>query len=65
VGFPSYGIKGAKGFPIEENMVISLDCLYFGGKYGPCHMENVYVIEKAGPVATYRAPLEVLGPRNI
>ncbi len=65
VGFPSYGLRGAQGFVIEENMVISLDCLYFGGKYGPCHMENVYIIEKAGPVPTYRAPLEVLGPRNI
>ncbi len=65
VGFPSYGLKGAQGFVIEENMVISLDCLYFGGKYGPCHMENVYIIEKAGPVPTYRAPLEILGPRNI
>lgn len=65
VGFPSYGARGAQGFPIEENMVISLDCLYFGGKYGPCHMENIYVIEKDGPVPTYRAPLEVLGPRNI
>jgi Xaa-Pro dipeptidase len=65
VGFPSLGLRGAQGFEIEENMVISLDCLYFGGKYGPCHMENVYIIEKAGPVPTYRAPLEVLGPRNI
>ena len=65
VGFPSLGLRGAQGFVIEENMVISLDCLYFGGKYGPCHMENVYIIETAGPVPTYRAPLEVLGPRNI
>ena len=65
VGFPSLGLRGAKGFVIEENMVISLDCLYFGGKYGPCHMENVYIIEKAGPVPTYRAPLEVFGSRNI
>lgn len=65
VGFPSYGLKGAQGFVIEENMVISLDCLYFGGRYGPCHMENVYIIEKSGPVPTYHAPLEVLGPRNI
>lgn len=65
VGFPSYGLRGAQGFEIEEHMVISLDCLYFGGKHGPCHMENVYIIDKAGPVPTYRAPLEVLGPRTI
>lgn len=65
VGFPSYGARGARGFEIEENMVISLDCLYFGGKLGPCHMENVFVIGRDGPSPTYAAPLEVLGPRNV
>jgi Xaa-Pro aminopeptidase len=65
VGFPSYGLRGARGFPIEENMVISLDCLYFGGRYGPCHMENVFVIERDGPVPTYDTPLELLGPRHV
>lgn len=65
VGFPSYGWKGAQGFELEENMVISLDCLYFGGKLGPCHMENVFVVEKNGPVSTYSAPLEILGPRTV
>ncbi|MCZ8132384.1 MAG: M24 family metallopeptidase [Steroidobacteraceae bacterium] len=65
VGFPSYGLRGAQGFVIEEDMVISLDCLYFGSKLGPCHMENVYVIEAGGPVPTYAAPLTIRGPRNV
>lgn len=66
VGFPSYGLKGAQGFPIEAGMTISLDCLYFGGKLGPCHMENVYIITGQGePEPTYQAPLAILGPRHV
>lgn len=65
VGFPANGARGARGFPIEEGMVISLDCLYFGAKLGPCHMENIYIVEKNGAVPTYAAPLEILGPRNV
>jgi Xaa-Pro aminopeptidase len=65
VGFPSYGLKGAKGFVIEENMTVSLDCLYFGGKFGPCHMENIYITGRGEPEPTYASPLEIRGPRNV
>lgn len=62
---PSMGTAGARGFTLEENMVISVDCLYFGARLGPCHMENVFVISKDGPESLYRTPLELLGPRWI
>lgn len=65
VGFPSLGHRGAQGFPIEEDMTISLDCLYFGGKYGPCHMENIFITGRGAPEPTYTAPLAILGPRDI
>jgi Xaa-Pro aminopeptidase len=65
VGFPSYGWRGAQGFPVGENMTISLDCLYFGGKHGPCHMENVYITGRGAPEPTYTAPLVIGGPRNV
>lgn len=64
VGFPSLGHKGAQGFPIEEDMTVSLDCLYFGGRYGPCHMENVFITGRGAPEPTYSAPLAILGPRD-
>jgi hypothetical protein len=50
---------------LEADMVVSLDCLYFGSKYGPCHMENVFIINKRGAESTYETPLELLGPRNL
>jgi Xaa-Pro aminopeptidase len=65
VGFPSLGARGAQGFVIEEDMTISLDCLYFGGKHGPCHMENVYITGRGAPEATYAAPLVIGGPRDL
>lgn len=65
VGFPSLGARGARGFVIEEDMTVSLDCLYFGGRYGPCHMENVYITGRGEPEPTYSAPLEIGGPRNL
>ncbi|MQA13095.1 MAG: M24 family metallopeptidase [Pseudonocardiaceae bacterium] len=61
--FPAQGRAGAAGFEIEQNMVLSLDCLYFGGELGPCHMENVYIIEQDGAHSTYQTPLQLLGPR--
>jgi Xaa-Pro aminopeptidase len=64
LSYPSQGLKGAGGFELQESMVISLDCLYFGSKYGPCHMENVFIIEANGAVSTYETPLELLGPRG-
>jgi Xaa-Pro dipeptidase len=61
--FPSQGLEGNQGFEIEKNMVLSLDCLYFGSYIGPCHMENVFIIEDGGAVSTYETPLELMGPR--
>jgi Xaa-Pro dipeptidase len=63
VAGPSLGVAGARGFTLEENMVVSVDCLFFGAKLGPCHMENVFVIRPEGPESLYRTPLELLGPR--
>jgi Xaa-Pro aminopeptidase len=61
--YPYMGVAGSRGFELEENMVISLDCLYFGASLGPCHMENVFIIGKDGAESTYQTPLELLGPR--
>jgi Xaa-Pro aminopeptidase len=63
VPYPSLGIRGARGFELEEGMVISLDCLYFGAELGPCHMENVFIIDAGGAESTYATPLELMGPR--
>ena len=63
IPFPANGIAGARGFTLEEGMVVSVDCLYFGSQYGPCHMENVYIIGDGGAECTYQTPLELLGPR--
>jgi Xaa-Pro dipeptidase len=60
---PTMGTVGAAGFTLEENMVISVDCLYFGSKIGPCHMENVFIVGKDGCEPVYRTPLELMGPR--
>lgn len=61
--YPAQGRAGTAGFEIEKDMVISLDCLYFGGELGPCHMENVYIIGDDGAESTYATPLELMGPR--
>ena len=61
--YPHMGVAGSRGFVLEEGMVISLDCLYFGAKLGPCHMENVFIIGRDGAESTYDTPLELLGPR--
>jgi Xaa-Pro dipeptidase len=61
--YPAYGRPGDKGFQVEEHMVLSVDCLYFGGNLGPCHMENVFVIHKDGAESLYSVPLQLLGPR--
>lgn len=60
---PSMGTTGAAGFVIEENMVVSVDCLFFGARFGPCHMENVFIVGQHGVESLYRTPLELLGPR--
>ncbi|QUT07352.1 aminopeptidase P family protein [Sphingobium phenoxybenzoativorans] len=59
VPFPSHGLAGVAGFEMAEDMLISLDCLYFGGTPGPCHMENVYAITSGAPEPMYHAPLEL------
>ncbi len=59
--FPALGLSGVKqGFVLEEDMLISLDSLYFGAKLGPCHMENVYAITADGPEPMYATPLELI-----
>ena len=60
---PSMGTRGAAGFTLEENMVVSVDCLFFGAKIGPCHMENVFIVHADGPEPLYQTPLELMGPR--
>ncbi len=61
--YPAYGRPGEKGFLVEENMVLSVDCLYFGGNLGPCHMENVFIVHRQGAESLYSVPLQLLGPR--
>jgi len=63
VPYPALGLRGARGFALEEGMVISRDCLYFGAELGPCHMENVFIINAGGAESTYATPLEIMGPR--
>ena len=61
--YPAYGRPRGKGFQVQENMVLSVDCLYFGGNLGPCHMENVFIVHKDKAESLYQVPLELLGPR--
>ena len=63
VAGPSMGVAGARGFTLEENMVVSVDCLFFGARLGPCHMENVFIIGKHGAESIYQTPLALMGPR--
>jgi Xaa-Pro aminopeptidase len=61
VAYPGTGWHGAKdGFTIEENMIISIDCLYFGSKLGPSHFENVFVVTATGPQSLYQTPLDLI-----
>jgi|GEM_PF-383290 len=61
LAYPAAGLAGVKqGFVMEEDMLISLDSLFFGAKLGPCHMENVYAITAGGPEPMYAAPLELI-----
>ena len=41
-------------------MVLSFDCLYFGGRLGPSHMENVFVIGEDKTESIYRYPLALI-----
>lgn len=61
LAYPAAGLAGVKqGFVMEEDMLISLDSLFFGAKLGPCHMENVYAITAGAPEPMYAAPLELI-----
>ena len=60
VAYPGTGLHGAKeGFIAEEGMVISIDCLYFGSKLGPSHMENVFIVTDSGAEPLYQYPLDL------
>jgi Xaa-Pro dipeptidase len=61
VHFPATGLHAAtEGFEIESSMVLSFDCLYFGSKLGPSHMENVFVIGDDKTDSIYRFPLDLI-----
>lgn len=61
VAFPGTGLHAARdGFTVEEGMVISIDCLYFGSRLGPSHMENVFVVTGDGADSLYRYPLDLI-----
>ncbi len=60
VKYPGTGLHGAKeGFTVEQGMVISIDCLYFGSGLGPSHMENVFIVNESGTESLYRFPLDL------
>ena len=58
--FPSTGLGATKGFDIKPSMILSFDCLYFGSKLGPSHMENVFEITQSGSESLYKYPLELI-----
>lgn len=61
VRYPATGLHGAaEGFTIEPSMVLSFDCLYFGSRLGPSHMENVFVIGEERTESIYRYPLDLI-----
>jgi len=61
VKYPGTGLHGAKeGFTVEQGMVISIDCLYFGSRLGPSHMENVFIVNESGIEPLYRFPLDLV-----
>ena len=60
VRYPGTGLHGAKeGFIVEQGMVISIDCLYFGSRLGPSHMENVFIVNKNDAEPLYHFPLDL------
>ena len=60
VKYPGTGLHGAKeGFMVEPGMVISIDCLYFGSRLGPSHMENVFIVNETGAEPLYQFPLDL------
>ena len=60
VRYPGTGLHGAKeGFTVEQGMVVSIDCLYFGSGLGASHMENVFIVNESGAEPLYRFPLDL------
>mgnify|MGYP002880604344 FL=1 len=60
VKYPGTGLHGAEeGFTVEQGMVISIDCLYFGSGLGPSHMENVFIVNEGGAEPLYRFSLDL------
>ena len=60
VRYPGTGLHGAKeGFIVEQGMVISIDCLYFGSRLGPSHMENVFIVNENDAEPLYHFPLDL------
>lgn len=61
VAFPSTGLLAAEqGFEVKPFMVLSVDCLYFGSRYGPSHMENVFLIGDDQTESMYKYPLDLI-----
>ena len=61
VTYPGTGWHAAhNGFEVKENMAISVDCLYFGSKLGPSHMENVFIVTATGNYSLYKTPLDLI-----
>ena len=60
VAYPGTGLHAARdGFTVQQNMVISIDCLYFGSRLGPSHMENVFIVTEDGSESLYQYPLDL------
>jgi len=60
VPYPGTGWHAARdGFEIKPGMAISIDCLYFGSKLGPSHMENVFIVTDTGNYSLYQTPLDL------
>ena len=60
MNFPATGLGATNGFVIEPSMILSFDCLYFGSKLGPTHMENVFEIAEHGAKSLYHYPLDLI-----
>ena len=58
--FPATGLGATNGFMIQPSMILSFDCLYFGSKLGPSHMENVFEITEHGAKSLYHYPLDLI-----
>lgn len=61
VAYPGTGWHAARdGFDVKPGMAISIDCLYFGSKLGPSHVENVFIVTESGSYSLYNTPLDLI-----